>query len=244
MNFDECVVSWVITSSSAERSFTQHLRGLRMDRAGLRDVERKGPWSLQGWGFHVNDEMQSPSVLAVVMLLIHLFHIGPWLASLPVPFSTGRCVDKAFPRPRCWDSCELLVHYPEWSLHPKDSFGRSGKFDTAKREKLEEGSGRKCFMIYECTDSGISLEKKKNPTANINNYAGFCTALCSWRRAFESIVSSRCVCGRLGGGSRRAGILGELAAFVSLGVQPLAGGRVLSQWVGGCWSYSCSERPV
>lgn len=198
--------------------------------AGLRDAERKGPcpletWNLQGWGFHINDEMRSPSVLVVVLLLTHLFHIGPWLAFLPVPFSTGRCVDKAFLWPRCWDSCELPVHYHEWSLHPKGSFGRSGKFDKAKREKLEEGSGRKCFMIYECTDSGISLEKKKNPTANINNYASFCTALCSWRRAFESIISSRRVCGRLGSGSRRAGILGELAAFVSLGVQP-------GRWVG------------
>lgn len=28
---------------------------------------------------------------------------------------------------------------------------------------MEEGSGRKYFMIYECTDSGISLEKKKIP---------------------------------------------------------------------------------
>ena len=75
--------------------------------------------------------------------------------------------------------------------------------------------------------------KEKNPAANINNYASFCTALCGWRRAFESIISSRRVCGRLGSGSRRAGILGELAAFVSLGVQPgrWAGAIAVGGWV-------------
>lgn len=129
-------------------------------------------------------------------------------------------VNKALPWPRHWDSHELLVHYNEQPLHQKDSFGRTGKF-TSQRETREEGLGGKHFMIYEHTNAGISLSlsRKKKFTANINNYASFCTALCSWRRAFESIISSWCVCGRLGSGrAPRAGIFGELAAFVSLGV--------------------------
>lgn len=83
-------------------------------------------------------------------------------------------------------------------------------------------------MIYQCTNSGISLslekKKKQQPSANINNYASFSIALCGLRCAFECIIlSHRWEIGE--GESKGAGTSGESAAFVSLGVQPgLVGG--------------------
>lgn len=51
MNFDECVISWVITSSSAERSFTQQLCGLRMDTGRFERCRKKGALKPPGMRF-------------------------------------------------------------------------------------------------------------------------------------------------------------------------------------------------
>lgn len=73
------------------------------------------------------------------------------------------------------------------------------------------------------------LKRKKKPSANIHNYASFSIALCGLRCAFERIILSHRIGGRLGKGKAPgAGTSGESAAFVSLGVQPgIMGGRCL-----------------
>lgn len=74
----------------------------------------------------------------------------------------------------------------------------------------------------------------KIPTANINNYASFCTALgslCCLYCTFESIISSHRVLWEMEGvrTGRLASLGTELSSFASLGVKPCKVGGVLPE---------------
>lgn len=152
------------------------------------------PASLQGRGLHTGGERQSPCVLGCGQPAPAVSPVSAQ-ASLPVLFSSTGRADRGVLWPRHGDGHEQFTHSNERHPLPKAPFGRAEKF-TGQRERGAKRTGRKpLYDLLTHKRWHLAPEKRKRTTANINNSASFRVALCSLRRAFESIISSRRACG-------------------------------------------------
>ena len=237
---------WILTSiSSMEPSLTDQSSTPSPNKsgasgatlAGLRDAEEvdSALWKPEkAPGMRFTDKRQAAvSSSAWSHCSLSLVRISIRMASLPVLLSsTGRYWQGPPVAMAETGTSSLSAIMNNISIKRIHLVGLNSS--RPKRERREEGSGRKAFYdlsTHNCWH--LSLEKKKKkPTANINNYASFCIALCSFRRAFESIISSQRVCGRLRKWESTEGWrLWGISRLRIPGSPAWWGGWVLLQWV-------------